>query len=451
MPGISEDSIVKYRGKFEDERRFVLARNACQKNNPLDICRKRETCEKLSHYFSTKIDAEAKPVTNQRQSGRCWIFACLNAMRLPLMKKLNIEEMEFSQSYVFFWDKVERSNYFLRAYVETAKKGESDDGRLLAHLLKNPAEDGGQLQMLVNVIEKYGLVPKSCFPDTWSCEQTRVMNTILNNKHREYCMRLRQMVKDSKSDKEIEESIDGMNEELFRLFSVCLGTPPTEITWEYYTKDKQYEKIGPLSPLNFYVDHIKPLFDMKEKVVLVNDPRPCNPYTELYTVEYLGNMMDGVPVLYLNLEIDELKKYAAESIRNNEAVWYGCDVNQHCSWKQWGFEDLDGHDFELIFGMSTLNLSKSDRLIFGESLMTHAMLLTAFSEEDGKYTKWRIENSWSDEGGNKGYMQMTDAWFSEFVYEVVIDKKYLPDSITSLLTKTPKVLPAWDPMGSLAN
>lgn len=450
MPGLSEDSISEFRKNFDNEKRFVLAKNACHKNNPLDICRKRVTCEKLSHHFTNKIEAEAKPITDQKHSGRCWIFACLNAMRVPIMKELNIEELELSQNYVFFWDKVERSNFYLHAFVETAKKGEDDDGRLLAHLLHNPAEDGGQWQMLVNVIEKHGVVPKSCFPDTWSCENSNVLKNFLNNKLREYCVVLRKMVKDNKTDVEINEAIKKMNEELFRIFSICLGMPPTEFTWEYYTKDKKYEKVGPISPLNFYNDHVRPHFNMKDKVVLVNDPRPSNPYNELYTVEYLGNMIDGEKVLYINQEIDVLKKYAAESIRNNDAVWYGCDVRQHCSWKQWGFEDLEGYDFELVLGTSLLNLDKAERLVYGESLMTHAMLLTAFSEDKNGYIKWRIENSWGSEGGEKGYMQMTDDWFSQFVYEVVVDKKYLPENITSILSKAPKVLPAWDPMGALA-
>jgi len=450
MPGLSEELIKEFRTNFEADKRSVLAKNACHKNNPLDICRKRETCEKLSHYFTNKIENEAKPITNQKRSGRCWIFACLNAMRVQLMKALNIEELELSQSYVFFWDKIERCNYYLQAFVDTAKKGEADDSRILAHLLKNPAEDGGQWQMLVNVIEKYGVVPKSCFPETWSCEDSTVLNRIINTKLREFCMILRTMVKENKSEEEINSKIKDMNADIFRICSICLGVPPTEFSWEYYNKDKKYAKIGPISPFDFYNDNVKPVFDMKEKVVLVNDPRPTNPYNELYTVEYLGNMWNGEQVLYVNQEVSVLKKYAADAINNNEAVWYGCDVRQHCSWKEWGFEDLEAHDYDLVFGTSILGQTKSERLIYGESLMTHAMLLTAFSEENNKYTKWRIENSWGSDGGDKGYLQMTDDWFSEFVYEVVIDKKYLSENILSILQKTPKVLPAWDPMGSLA-
>jgi len=264
-------------------------------------------------------------------------------------------------------------------------------------------------------------------------------------------MILRRLVKEGKSDEEIDNSIIKMNEVVFRILCICLGNPPTEFTFEYYTKDKSYNKIGPITPLAFYNDHVKPIFNMKDKVVLIHDPRSFNPYNELYTVEYLANMTGGEKVLYINQEIDALKKYAAISIDNNEAVWYGCNVRKHCNWKEWGLENIEAFDFETVFGISLLGQTKEEQLIYGESKMSHAMVLTAFSKEDDKFTKWRIENSWGSDGGDKGYLQMTDDWFSEFVYEVVVDKKYLPDEILAILNKDPKILPFWDPMGALAD
>jgi len=447
--GVQEAKVAQFRERFEAEPRYRLARNACTKANPMDVMRNREVEETVSHFFTHKVD-EIKPVTNQKSSGRCWIFACLNCMRLPLVKHFNIEEFELSQNFLFFWDKLERMHFILRAYVDTAKAGEPVDGRLVFHLNVNPSEDGGQWAMLVNLVEKYGVVPRACFPDAWSSTTSRKMCEIVNSKMREYCMILRKMVADNKTDAEIDATIDGYTEEIFRILSVCLGTPPKTITWEFYDKDKKHQKIGPITPRDFYHQHIKPVYNMEDKVCFVNDPRPENPYNKLYTVDYLGNMVGGYPVLYINQDIQVLKDVAAASIKDKEAVWFGNDVRQHCSWKQIGIEDLKAFDYEMLFGTTVMGLSKAERLQFRDSLMTHAMVLTGVSEEEGKTTKWRIENSWGDDGGEKGYLVMTDDWFTEFTYEVVVDKKYVPAEILEILKQTPVALPAWDPMGALA-
>jgi len=168
-------------------------------------------------------------------------------------------------------------------------------------------------------------------------------------------------------------------------------------------------------------------------------------------VEYLGNMTDGVRVLYINQPIDVLKQAAAASIKDNEPVWFGSDVGQHCSWTKVGTNDLDIYAYDLVFGIDLLGTSKADRLLYGESLMTHAMVLTAFSEEEGELKKWRVENSWGTDGGEKGYLVTTDKWFSEFVYEVAVDRKYIPQEVQNVLEQEAVVLPAWDPMGALAS
>lgn len=304
--------------------------------------------------------------------------------------------------------------------------------------------------MLVNLVEKYGIMPKACFPCTWTCENSRVLGTLINRKMREYCMKLRQMVESKADDAAIQKAISSYTEELYRITSICLGSPPETFTWEFYNKDKKYQKIGPITPLEFYRQHIKPIFNMEDKVCFVNDPRPENPYNALYTVEYLGNMVGGRPVLYINQPVEQLSALAAASIKDGEAVWFGCDVGQHCTWKKHGVESLETYDYELLFGVKMDGQTKAERLVYRESLMTHAMVLTAVTEEEGVVTKWRIENSWGDDGGEKGYMVMTPSWFSEFTYEVVVDKKYVPAETLALLEQAPKVLPAWDPMGALA-
>lgn len=390
-------------------------------------------------------------MTNQKSSGRCWIFACLNVIRTQVMKKFKVEDLEFSQNYLFFWDKIERINYMLEAYIDCAQKGEKPDGRLVHHLLHNPTEDGGQWDMLINLVEKYGIVPIQCCPDVQSSESSMRMGRILNNKTREFCMKLQKLVFDGSSEEAIQKTKITMMEEIYRIVSTCLGSPPETFTWEYYDSDKKYNKIGPIKPVDFYKNHIKPIYNMEDKICIVNDPREINVYDKLYTVDYLGNMTGGKMVLYINQPVDMLKKLAMASIQAGEAVWFGCDVGKQFSRKGGGILDLNVIDLDLVFGTSLLNMSKAERLMYGESLMTHAMVLTAVNIEDDKSTKWRVENSWGDGDGDKGYLVMTDDWFSEFVYEVVIDKKYIPDTILEVLKQTPTVLPAWDPMGSLAN
>ncbi|XP_044142745.1 bleomycin hydrolase [Bufo gargarizans] len=450
--GLSSDKIAAFRKKLKAEPRFVLAQNVATCSDPLEVCLQRQTVQDSVHVFQHTIPAEGKPVSNQKNSGRCWIFSCLNVMRLPFIKKFNLEEFEFSQSYLFFWDKVERCHYFLNAFVETAHLNEPIDGRLMQFLISNPNNDGGQWDMLVNLIEKYGVIPKKCFPESHSSEASRRMNDILNHKMREYCLRLRNMVSSGSAKDEISAALDTMMEEVYRVVSICIGSPPETFTWEFRDKEKTYHKIGPMTPQEFYREHVKPLYNVEDKMCLVNDPRPQNPFGKLYTVQYLGNMVEGRRTLYNNQPIEVLKSLAAASIKDGEAVWFGCDVGKHFQGKL-GINDLNIFDHELVFGLSVKNMNKAERLIFGDSLMTHAMALTAVTEKDGQegeYEKWRVENSWGDDRGNKGYLIMTDEWFSEYVYEVVVDKKHVPEEVLKVLKQLPVELPAWDPMGALA-
>lgn len=450
--GLNSEKVAALIQKLNADPQFVLAQNVGTTHDLLDICLRRATVQATQHVFQHAVSQEGKPVTNQKASGRCWIFSCLNVMRLPLMKKLNIEEFEFSQSYLFFWDKVERCYFFLNSFVDTAQKEEPEDGRLVQYLLSNPANDGGQWDMLVNIVEKYGVVPKKCYPESHTTEATRRMNDILNHKMREFCIRLRNLVHSGATKEEISTTQDAMMEEVFRVVCICLGNPPETFTWEYRDKDKNYQKIGPITPLEFYREHVKPLFNMEDKICLVNDPRPQHKFNKLYTVDYLSNMVGGRKTLYNNQPIDLLKKMVAASIKDGEAVWFGCDVGKHFNGKL-GLSDMNIYDYELVFGVSLKNMNKAERLTFGDSLMTHAMIFTAVSEkdnQDGVFTKWRVENSWGEDHGHKGYLCMTDEWFSEFVYEVVVDRKHVPEEVLAVLEQEPEVLPAWDPMGALA-
>ena len=448
---ITTDKLTKWRKDFYSNPKNILAQNVCSRVDPFDVCLSRKSLENAHHVFQYKVEMEGKPVTNQKSSGRCWLFAALNCIRLPFMKQYNIDEFEFSQGYLFYWDKIERCNYFLNNIVKTSKRGEKVDGRLVSFLLSDPTSDGGQWDMLVNLITKHGLMPKKWFPETYSCEASVRMNAVLKSKLREYSKILRDLMETNPSDDEVNKQIDMMMGEVYKVVGICLGIPPEKFTWEYYDKSKAYQSVGPVTPIDFYNVYVKPYFNVEEKVCLVNDPRPTSSYNQAYTVDCLGNVIGGRPVLYNNQPVELLLKMVAESLKQGEPVWFGCEVSKRFAPKQ-GIEDLGIHDFKLVFDIDIQKtLCKADRLIFGESAMTHAMIFTGVSlNEDGVAKKMRVENSWGEERGDKGYLVMSAEWFKEFGFEVVIDKKFVPAEILQVFDMEPIVLPAWDPMGTLA-
>ncbi|XP_037937785.1 bleomycin hydrolase-like isoform X2 [Teleopsis dalmanni] len=448
---ITPQKLDKWRKDFYEEPKNILAQNVCSRVDPFDVCLSRKKLEQTNHVFNYKVETEGKPITNQKSSGRCWLFAALNCIRLPFIKQFNLDEFEFSQGYLFYWDKIERCNYFLNNIVLTANRGEKVDSRLVSFLLQDPTSDGGQWDMLVNLITKHGLMPKKCFPESFSCEASLRMNSILKSKLRENAKTLRGLIDSNTSVEDVNAKIDQMMQEIYKVVGICLGIPPETFTWEYYDKTKSYQSVGPISPIEFYNQHVKPIFNVEDKVCLVTDPRPSSMYSQAYTVDCLGNVVGGRPVLYNNQPVELLLKVVTDSLKSAEPVWFGCEVSKRFAPKQ-GIEDLFIHDFKLVFDIDIQNsLSKADRLIYGESAMTHAMVFTAVSvDKDGNPTKLRVENSWGEDRGEKGYLVMTADWFKEFGFEVVVDKKFVPAEILKVFDMDPIVLPAWDPMGTLA-
>ncbi|XP_026475135.1 bleomycin hydrolase [Ctenocephalides felis] len=448
---IAAETIRKLRKIFNSDLKNILAQNACSRFDPFEICMKRSSLQNVQHVYKYKVEAEGKPVTHQKQTGRCWLFAAMNALRIPFCKAFNLEEFEFSQSYLFFWDKIERSNYFLHTIAETALRKEPIDGRLMAHLLSNPTNDGGQWDMVLNLINKYGIMPKKCFAESFSSEASQKLNSILKSTLRQYALELRKMVDVGATECQMNQRIEEMMVTVFNIVSICLGLPDEMITWEYVDKSKTYHSIGPITPQEFYIKHVKPIYDFDNKVCLTNDPRPGNPFHKAYTVEFLGNMVGGRATLYNNQPIETLMEAVVKSIKAGEPVWFGCDVAKRYYAK--GLHSLDLFDFSLVFGVNpSEGMSKADRLLYGDSCMTHAMVITACSADENNIgTKFRVENSWGEDRGEKGYLMMSGEWFKEFVFEVVVDRSHLSPSILEVFNQTPMVLPAWDPMGTLAN
>jgi len=446
---ITEDGFSSMRESFMKDPINRVAMHACTKMDPLEVCTTGSGVQAVSHVFTHKVD-EGKPVSNQKSSGRCWIFALFNTIRVPFMKRYNLDEFEFSQGYLFFCDKVERCNFFLNNMIEMHYREQNVESRLFSYLLNDPISDGGQWDMLVNLVMKYGMMPKKNFQESYSSESTARMNAILRSKLREFSKDIHDEIA-AKGVEKIDLLINTQLSQLYKIIAICLGVPGKEFTWEYYDKNKEYQKVGPITPQDFYTEYVKPIFDIENKVCLVNDPRLNNPYGQAYTVDLLGNMVKGRKAIYNNQPIELLMKLASESIKNGEPVWFGCEVSKRFASKL-GVEDLQIHDYDSVFGSDIgLNMLKGDRLSYGESAMSHAMVLTGVSfNDDDLPAKWRVENSWGDDRGEKGYLMMTSAWFREFVFEVVVDKSLVPHDVMEIFSMVPTTLPAWDPMGTLA-
>jgi bleomycin hydrolase len=304
-----------------------LAQNVCTQKDPLEVAVCRPRYEQCNHVYQYRVD-EVKPVVDQKSTGRCWNFAVHNAIRIPFMKANNIEEFEFSQAYFFYWDKIERSYYFLNNIVESAKRKEEVNGRLVSFLLNDPIGDGGQWDMIVNIITKHGVMPKKCFPESFSSESSARMNAILKSKLREYAKEIRDAFAAGKPEDEIQKKVDQQMSEIYTIVGICLGIPPVTFTWEYYDKNKKFHSVGPISALEFYEKNVKQHFNVEDKVCLVTDPRPSNQFGKGYTVDCLGNVVGGRPVFYNNQPVDILMEAVIKSIKNGEISWVICGMNE---------------------------------------------------------------------------------------------------------------------------
>jgi len=435
---LSISEIKRLKNKFLKNNKNTASRNALIKNDLANVALNWENFSQINHNFSNLIKKEL-PATNQMASGRCWGFAGLNLMRLQVVDSLQLNTFEFSQNYFMFWDKLEKANYFLENIIKS--RDESYESRLITHLLKAPVQDGGQWDMFVNLINKYGAVPKDVMPETNHSSKSGAMNYILTHKLREFASILRK--KPAKNSTALKKD---MMETIYNLLAMFLGQPPDIINWSTRNKDNRHIVISDMTPIDFckkYAD-----INIKDKVCLIHAPMSNKKFNTMYTVDYLGNVVEGHIIKYLNVDIKELKKSAMESIKNNEAVWFGCDVGKRLS-RDMGVLDMGIYDYENVF-QTSFKMNKQTRLEYGDSEMTHAMLLTGVDIKKRNSTKWKIENSWGTKGGNQGYLMMTDEWFDEYTYEVVIDKKYLNKRLLKYLDMEPIALAPWDPMGALA-
>ncbi len=435
--------ISHFSTQFDAESENQLSMNAVTKNGVQAAALSREVFTQTNHTFSDVI--QTPDATDQLKSGRCWLFAGLNAFRLEAMKKLNLDQFELSQSYLMFWDKLEKANFFLENIIETLD--EPLNGRLVMWLLEFPLPDGGQWDMFASLIKKYGVVPKSVMPESYSSSNSRTMNILIAGKLREYAQVLRELHQEGADLEELRSEKEEMLEEIYRMLSIHLGKPPVIFLWEWRDKNNEFHRRGALTPLQFFDEYVN--VDLNDRVCLIHAPTQDKPFNKVYTVQYLGNVIDGQTIKYLNVDLNTLKRAAVDMIVDGHAVWFGCDVGQWFA-KEPGILNPHIFDFELVYGLE-FTQNKASRLNYGQSRMTHAMVLTGVDLDDsGNPIKWRVENSWGPKEGDKGYLVMSDDWFDQFLYEITVSKKYLSSELIQALDTTPVKLPPWDPMGALA-
>lgn len=395
------------------------------------------------HQYSLRL--EQGDMTNQKHSGRCWMFAALNTMRFRVMRKLNLKTFELSQAYTLFYDKLEKSNYFLENILETLD--EPTNGRLVSWLLSAPLGDGGQWDMICGLIEKYGIVPKDCMPETYSSSNTAEMNAAMTEKLREYACVLREKHAAGADAESLRAEKTKMLAKIYDMLCICLGVPPKTVTLEVRDKNNTFFRDDGLTPQEFYRKYVD--MDLSDYVSVINSPTKDKPFYRSYTVRCLGSVREGRAVRYVNLPVEELKKAAIAQMEDGLPVWFGCDVGKN-SLREEGVMSLDVFRKDELFG-TEFGMTKAQRLDYGQSLMTHAMVFQGVNlAPDGTPERWRVENSWGKDRGRDGYFVMTDKWFDEYTYQVVVDRKYLPAEAIAAYESEPITLEPWDPMGSLA-
>jgi bleomycin hydrolase len=437
---LSTGDLELLRKDFTTNPAYRLAQNAVTRVTIDDVAINREIVNNTDHTTSHLIDDWK--VTNQERSGRCWLFAGLNLLRVGAMKKMGLKEFEFSQNHTMFWDKMERANYFLEAMIATADRDVDD--RTVAFLLESVAGDGGQWNMFVAVVNKHGLVPKAFMPETQSSSNTAKMNSALRNLLRQGARTLRQAAARGVEEARAEKS--SILAVIYRALCIHLGTPPERFDWQWTDKDREFHRDGVLTPQEFAAKYVE--LPVDDYVCLVDDPRSTSPKGRTFTVEYLGNVLGAPPVTYLNVDMALIKDIASRTLQGGEPVWFGCDVGKMMS-NDYALWDAGLYDLGSVYD-TAFTLDKAERLVYHETQMTHAMLFTGVDVVDGAPRRWRVENSWGDERGHKGFYTMNDSWFDQYLFEIAARRDQLPAELQAALQADPIVLPAWDPMGALA-
>ena len=431
--GIDSDMLSRIRQGYAATPEQKAAKNALASNSIATLAINSENLTMCDTHFSHRVQTSG--ITDQKSSGRCWLFTGLNVLRAKMIAKYDLSGFEFSQNYCSFYDQLEKANLFLQAIIDT--RDLPFDDRKVDWLLRNPIGDGGQFTGVSNLIMKYGVVPKSAMPETYQSNNTGQMATILKLKLREYALELREL-KPAKA----KERKEAMLTEIYRILVECLGVPPTEFEWAHYDKSGNLVSRKTYTPKSFYEEYINEDLE-KNYVMIMNDP--TREYGKVYEIEYDRHVYDGENWLYINLPIERVKELAMASIKDNTAMYFSCDVGKFLD-RTKGTLDIANMDYESLFA-TEFPMDKKQRILTYASGSSHAMTLIAVDiDDEGKPKKWMVENSWGAASGWQGNLIMTDEWFEEYMFRVVVERKYVPADVLKMLEQEPILLPAWDPM-----
>ena len=430
--GISAEMLAKISERYEGNASDKALRNALATTSIATLAINAENAAMIDTHFSDRV--RTKGITDQKSSGRCWLFTGLNVLRAKMIDKYELPGMEFSQNYLFFYDQLEKANLFLQGVIDT--KDLPFEDRKVDWLFSNPLSDGGQFTGVSNLITKYGLVPAEAMPETYQSDNTSQMANLLKLKLREYGLELREAPKSKVQDMKVRQL-----SEIYRMLALCLGEPVQEFEWTRCDKNNNIVSRKTYTPKSFYDEFIGE--DLENNYVMImNDP--CREYGKVYEIDYDRHVYDGHNWLYINLPIERIKEMAITSIKDNTAMYFSCDVGKFANSKK-GVLDINNFDYESLMGV-TFGMDKKQRVQTHASGSSHAMTLIAVDVVDGEPVKWMVENSWGPAAGYQGNYIMTDEWFNEYMFRLVVEKKYVPADVLKMLDQKPVQLPAWDPM-----
>ncbi|MBD5355699.1 MAG: C1 family peptidase [Bacteroides sp.] len=435
--GIDNAMMSRLRASFKNDANDKALRNALNSTDIDVLATSAENKNLYDDNFSHRV--KSKGITNQKSSGRCWLFTGLNVLRAQMMAEHDIPQLELSQNYNFFYDQLEKANLFLQAVIDTSNLPYDD--KKVEWLFQHPLSDGGQYTGLADNLTKYGIVPKSAMVETYSSSNSAKMGRMVSRKLREGGLKLRRMQAEGASAAAIAQEKESVLADVYRILSLTLGVPPTEFIWTRKDKDGKVVSTKTYTPQEFYKEFAGN--DLKNGyVMLMNDP--TREYYKLYEIDYDRHTYDGENWTYINLPVEDIKKMAIESIKGDEMMYFSCDVGKFLD-RDRGLLDPGNYDYNSLFGVN-FGMDKADRIRTFDSASSHAMTLVAVDiDENGKPTKWMVENSWGP-GANDGHLILTDKWFDEYMFRLVVNKKYVPADILKILKQTPELLPAWDPM-----
>ena len=438
--GISPELRDKISAADEDNADDKAISNALAGTSIATLAINADNAAMIDTHFSDRV--RTKGITDQKSSGRCWLFTGLNVLRAKMIDKYGLPGMEFSQSYLFFYDQLEKANLFLQGVIDTRELPFED--RKVDWLFSNPLSDGGQFTGVSNLVSKYGVVPAEAMPETYQANNTSQMANLLKLKLREDGLELRKAYEKGSNKNALQKMKVAQLSEIYRMLALCLGEPVKEFEWTRCDKENNIVSRKTYTPKSFYDEFIGE--DLENNYVMImNDP--CREYGKVYEIDYDRHVYDGHNWLYINLPVERIKEMAIASIKDNVAMYFSCDVGKFLN-RSKGVLDIANFDYESLMGVK-FGMDKKERVQTHASGSSHAMTLIAVDIVDGEPVKWMVENSWGPASGYKGCLIMTDEWFDEYMFRLVVEKKYVPEDILKMLEQTPEQLPAWDPMFSM--